>query len=287
MSGWRAGSRNCYGCGLSVVAILPLLARREADVDVLADEEELDLEGPTHMWTVTLSPSAGMRFQNLKRLDDFCQRHLNRFVKIYVPGKRGRSSAALLLRDSTKRTPCYSPDAECMRASLINAVAALDSRDAALACLRRGPVFAPSLAALATWAERNLRLYSLRSPHIYGDQQAWLLRQPTGVFILRIIGSKGSGTRTRTIDHVICADAGDRVIWDPAERYAIRFEPGSFEACVGNGFTLRGIKELRQLVMQVQRPEGKKKRHNNPERCKRNRREAREQGLRRRFATTT
>ncbi len=103
---------------------------------------------------------------------------------------------------------------------------------------------------------------------------------------MRLIASSGSGSSTRMIDHVVCVDVGAHVVWDPAERYAIRLTPGSLDACVGNGFTLDRVKELRQLVLQVRRPEGKKKRRNNPEKRKRKRREAREHERASRYATS-
>ncbi len=71
---------------------------------------------------------------------------------------------------------------------------------------------------------------------------AWLLEQICGVFIVRLSGTNG-------IDHCIIADCSRKEIIDSCETYPMTLSIHSLEACIGDGSSFKGIKEIRKLVL--------------------------------------
>lgn len=226
------------------------------------DEPDADL---TFLARIEMKRDSKMEARYLDLLDTFCLGHVNEFVNVYAPGDRPRSYLARRLRQPDKPTYCYSPEGQCMRATLVNALRDLDGKSAATSAYRYGRLFLTSLAELASWTERHLHAYRLPIPATSSNTSEWLLQQVEGIYLVRLEGrSDGGGS----VDHVICINSGTQTVWDPAEQYGLRLTSETLQACIGNGFNLVGIMEIRHIQRQVQRREGAKKRRNNPEKRK-------------------
>ena len=73
------------------------------------------------------------------------------------------------------------------------------------------------------------------------------------------------------IDHTVAIDAARRLVFDPAEKRALRFQPGTLEACVGDGVNLERLEEVRELRLQELGQSSKVRHGKTPEQRKRKR----------------
>ena len=91
------------------------------------------------------------------------------------------------------------------------------------------------------------------------------------VFVVRLIGKDEKGG---TVDHCVAIDAKCGLVIDGYENNALHARDGVLEHCVGDGFNLVEVEEVRRLVQQEKR-KGKKKRKKDPHSRKREREDRR------------
>ena len=209
----------------------------------------------------------------LDRLDNWCLEHQDEFLPVFAPGERPHSSRATSYHVERIPTFCKSPNGDCLRAALANAVFALDGPRTAVRVLQSGPVAASSLAEGVSWLERKMGIYRCPIPFTTDPLEQWVCRQRSGIYLLRL---KGRVPDRGTIDHIVCVDASRALIHDCVEPYAMRLTSQALESCVGDGVLFEKILEIRQLDVQVRREEGKKKRKNDPDKRREQRRRKRE-----------
>lgn len=203
-----------------------------------------------------LSRNPVERGRFLKQLDEWCMSHLDQTYKIVGPGSRVASREAFRFTES--RVPVFvrNNDGLCLQAAITNALQAFAGDAVAMQALREPFRGIRSLARATNWIEGHFGRFTTRS---ILDQRAStntavgnIMATQTGVLLVRL---EGTDVHYETIEHVVAVDAGRRLILDSAEPFALRMLPGVLNLCVGDGFQLTKIAELRVLV---EKPKSKK-----------------------------
>lgn len=196
-----------------------------------------------------VSQSVESRMEYLRRLDNYCLNHVDEPVFIYTLGNRRTSSTSRkYLKYDCLLFAHSSSNGHCLRVSLANAIQRLGGDHDGERLLRMGPVYKESLAAGADWLNRNMGRYRGRAVH-QPDAISWLLDQTAGVFLVRLRGKDNEHGVSN--EHVICIDADKGEIIDCVERYAMIFSRESIECCVGDGFVLESVAEVRRIEVQT------------------------------------
>lgn len=209
----------------------------------------------------------------MDQIDEWCLANQDQFLAIFAPGDRPPSTRAARLYRRDIPTFCVSKHGDCLRAALVNSVHIIDGAAAATRTLHRGAISAASLAEGVSWLEREIGSYHGRIPITTGDLITWLMNQTEGVFILHL---EGRGVGRNTNNHIVVVNAAEGVVCDCVERFSMRLTADTIGLCIGDGFTLGSIAEIRQIEKQAESKEGKKKRKNNPDKRREKRKMQRE-----------
>ena len=84
-----------------------------------------------------------------------------------------------------------------------------------------------------------------------------MLGQSSRVFLARLEGTDRHG---ESLEHVVTIDSRTKLVNDPAEQYALYDRDNVFDLCVGDGFELTSVVEVRKLGRQETGKKSRKKR---------------------------
>lgn len=122
----------------------------------------------------------------LRRLDERFLLNKDTFRSLDVQGLRGESRHAIKYHLSHLPAFCYSPQSQCTRASLGNAIEALAASNMARNNLGKRRISEKCLAEGGTWLERTLGSLTLSNVSVAAKESTkdWLIDQKEGIFIL-------------------------------------------------------------------------------------------------------
>ena len=159
---------------------------------------------------------------------------------------------------------CRDTEGQCVCVALANGIHALSGRKDACEMLREGVVVTSSLSRAQTWLEKHAPRYRLEIVEalVAGDLCVWMLdvAHSEAVYLVMLIGLDSDGGK---VDHCLVLDTFRETVLDPCETKPLRARGHVLEYCVGDGFELQEVLEVRKMVKQPQR-KGKKRKRRNP-----------------------
>ena len=203
----------------------------------------------------------------LDNVYDWGRRHLGVIIYTGKPGARGTSTSAKRLHENRHPVLFRESGGKCALASLCNAVARLSltchisqksSASGYTEALRVLQAIEddhfPTMSAIAAEIHRHAseyRVAKLRPDDVGTEAQrmrdvsvAQVASLESGVYLVRLKGIALDGDK---VDHMVCVDADNQLVYDSAEPYAMRLGRLALSACVGDGFVLEDVTEIRQL----------------------------------------
>lgn len=181
--------------------------------------------------------------QYLDRVNYWCLDHQDEVISVFSPGKWPDLSSSALYHIQGRETVCVYHQGELLFATLVNAVHSLDGLDTASTVWVKGLCLANPVAGGIYCLERVVGTCRSPIPPVTGKTIPLVLQQTDVVFVLRLFGLT---SYRGLLDHVICFDAGEIVVWYCNERFEMNIKTGAIDYCVGDGVVLRGITEIRQ-----------------------------------------
>lgn len=182
----------------------------------------------TSGYSLSLSDVTRAKLQDT--LENWCRSNPLRFARISGAGSRPSRPIPISML-TTVRVYCRSPDGECMRASLANALWRLGSDDVGN-LLSAGRVPDDRFGSAASWLSEVLPQYTLEKRQTFGDPEPWLLRQTSSVFLVMLSAMDGDGDN---LFHVVTVDCASTLILDPCETFALRLSSCALSMCMPNG----------------------------------------------------
>ena len=205
---------------------------------------------------------------------DFLLKHPGVYLRILLPGARG-SSSTLAQFESDQPVFCRDKSGQCVRAAIVNAIHAISGEELARDMLRKGDVVCMTLKHAQPWMQQHAPMFHLQKedPPFALDRDGWFrgIMSSDSVYVVRLIGKDG---KDGTVDHCEAIDAKCGLVIDCCEENALHARDGVLEHCVGDGFNLVEVEEIRRMVQQEKR-KGKKKWKKDPHSRKREREDRR------------
>lgn len=238
--------------------------QRDLGWDVVTEHESGD-DGPSEVVSVKFRKSnPAVALDNTYA---WGRRNLGVIIYTGNPRARGESRTAKMLHEQDHPVMCRDEGGKCTLASLCNAVSRLpqsdDTSDADVSSGSRRALTVlkaitddsfPAMGAIAAEIGKQAPLYrvgKLRPGGVGTNAQSMkdvsvsqVASLQDGVYLVRL---RGVANSREEVDHVVCVDANTRLIYDSSEPYAMKLGRLALSACVGDGFVLEDVTEIRQL----------------------------------------
>ena len=187
----------------------------------------------------------------------FCLAHSGFAVIVGGPGARTVSTQSWTrIHVSTEETFMQADKGECLVAAVVNAVGILKGSLEAKEAERKLKSSSRHYRSIASCA-RDIQLfcsgYDLRKvprsslASFNRNKLEWVCNLNRGVWLVRLL-------RTDVIDHCIVVDGARRLVYDGAEKHAIRLSVDALIHCGGDKVEKLVIAEVRQIHPVVLRP---------------------------------
>lgn len=181
---------------------------------------------------------------------------------MHLPGNRGPSTDAEVYYIQKYPLFCLNNSKECLRVATGNALHAVSRASVARAMLSKGPIHAKDLAGVACFIQTEMGWYCLRKAGSQNeDADEWIVRQRSGVYLLRLIGVDQDGDE---VGRVIATDCNRSLMLGVEEAFALRLYPRVFDMCVGDGADFIAVEKVRRLhrnpIAQVKKTRTRRKR---------------------------